>query len=252
MPPPVKDPEAAWSAGTPIESFWLENPKVSLAGDLSAAQERALDLLVKFNGQIKPDKDPVWKEPSDGTWTLEDTAADLRARLIGSVIAQVTSGEVFLFGYVSQGVRIDPEAKPEQLSPAVIAADTGNPREMVFVAAGEPFVTGVVSRGDVRVSDIRILMQTGLKDLEASPSSIKRRRSAHRPNQRDEFKDAARQALANDSAFRALPNRTEQVRELRARLHGEQARMQDTFPGCHTSSAKVWLGEVAQEVGDTD
>jgi hypothetical protein len=65
-----------------------------------------------------------------------------------------------------------------------------------------------------------------------------------RPNKREQIRCKVEE-LWKDPLFHAIPNRTDQAREVRARLHGESARHFDDMQGYRTTQIKRIIGEVA-------
>jgi hypothetical protein len=71
-----------------------------------------------------------------------------------------------------------------------------------------------------------------------------------RPNKRDQIRSKVK-ALWKDPFFRAIPNRTDQAREVRARLFDENARHLDDMQGYRTTQIKRIIGEVANKPTET-
>ena len=92
------------------------------------------------------------------------------------------------------------------------------------------------------IIDVRVVPA----QTEPAISNDKSTSEVGRPNTHDRFVSAAEEAFKNDPKFCALPNRTEQAREIRARIFGEGARYQDDMAGCKIDSAKRWIGEAAR------
>jgi hypothetical protein len=83
---------------------------------------------------------------------------------------------------------------------------------------------------------------------EAKPSQPGPR--GGRPNRRDEIRGKVKE-LWEDPLFRAIPNRTDQAREVRTRLCGENARHLDDMQGYRTTQIKRIIGEVANKPTET-
>jgi hypothetical protein len=117
-------------------------------------------------------------------------------------------------------------------------------------------------KGELRIGadsyfDIRIV-RTPVDTAEASPPSVDLRANRDtdsaqassrtvrvgRPREKDRIVEAI-EKLWPDPSFQALENRTQQARELRARLRGEHARDKDQMQGYKTSTLARLIGEYA-------
>jgi len=71
-----------------------------------------------------------------------------------------------------------------------------------------------------------------------------------KPNKSDRIRSKVDE-LWRDPLFRAIPNRTDQAREARARLCGENTRHLDDMQGYRTTQIKRIIGEVANKPAET-
>lgn len=83
--------------------------------------------------------------------------------------------------------------------------------------------------------------------LESNSTSVASKpnlsKQGGRPNSRRKVEDLLNEIVSNhDEAFFQLPNRTEQAREIRARLLGEKYRDKDNYTEFSTDSIKRWIG----------
>lgn len=206
MPPPVKDPEAAWSVATPIEKYWLQNPHARLDEPLTPAQERALALLEKSGGLVNVSENREWAESTDSGWSVADHGTDIRARLVGAVLSEISSGSLLLFGYLVKDGVLEALSVPAQLDASILAEDFASPRALVYIAIGEPFVSGRVRCGSRTYTDIRVIPRETAVRLAApkqQPARVQKRRG--RKNMGSKIEPIIKRLIARDSGF---PNLT--------------------------------------------
>jgi hypothetical protein len=106
--------------------------------------------------------------------------------------------------------------------------------------AGLQFATKHMRFGDIRILDLAQVFLPPADHSDEGKKPIRPKMGRH-PT-RPEF-ERAFAALRGTEGFEKLANRTEQAREIRAFLRGEEHRKSDGMSGFKTETLKRWIGE---------
>jgi len=105
--------------------------------------------------------------------------------------------------------------------------------------------------GARRFSELRVLSsehQTGPSihrsggEFDDPPTRDRDNPGGGRPNTQELVTTEVTWLIENDPKFMAMPNRTDQAREVRVRLKGEDHRLSDDLAGMKTDTLKRWIG----------
>lgn len=253
---------ALWEAGVPLDSAWVEFAKFFDRFALMALRTHPNndpDVLDLDHPRIK-DLSKGWLPKSwEGRQKkLAITTRNERTCLLG----EIYSGRLWAIGFRTLASGFD---EPVRI-----------PRQLFFVNEGatpeiHPDIDWdkeALRAGDNSCFDIRIVEppvpdsesveasqpQPTIEQPDVAPAlppklanafKTKTRRMG-RPGSRGEIHDKVKELLS-DAAFRAIPHRIDQAREVRARLCGEAARHRDDMPNYRSTFIQRIIGEVANQ-----
>ncbi|PWE17809.1 hypothetical protein DDZ18_09170 [Marinicauda salina] len=229
--------EEVWGKAEPLATAWREFADYGLEG-------------FDRRGSLRLYERPKAKETIDDIVRREQMLASLEANLKKEFLTRIEGGEFDAYG--------------RDISQAISSPIVKIPNSFFNQDAAGFEVDFDASRLNLlgkTIIDIRVIPADTSKEAlaasngdaaEVSPSDAsemdEQRRPAHRPNTQDAFKAKVREAVRDDPEFLLRGNRTDQAREIKARLYGEGARNLDDMAGCNIDSARRWVGEVANEI----
>ncbi len=241
---------ALFESGTPLDSAWIE---FSPAMDRFAYE--ALRTDPADDGRLRKANPQRYEQLVKGwlpkTWPSRQKKLTLRTHdERANLLYGIYHGDFWAIGFrtLSDG------------SDELIRV----PRQHFFVDYDreEPFPDLNWSKGELRVGDtsffgIHVIRAPDRAETPPNTDPVSRRVAKTgsvsprgRPNTKDVIRDQVAKLLTTDPAFLALPNRTAQAEEVRARLCGEDARTDHERVGFKTTTIVKIIGQVARSASE--
>ncbi|MFN0303064.1 MAG: hypothetical protein ACKVQU_22220 [Burkholderiales bacterium] len=241
---PTKDALAAlWKSGVPLDSAWIE-----FAEFLDAFAVRALRTDPCNDADVLGLDHPRYRQLSKGWLPISSESRAKKLEIATrnertNLLQEIYAGRLWAIGYRSLPDGTDELTRVPRQPFFVDEAGERNKRPDIHWGKAQ-LTVGNASYFDIRVVRPPPSGDDGAEALQSQESSAPKQ---GRRNTRDQIRRAVEELWDTDTAFRAIPHRRDQAREVRARLRGKDARHLDSMQGYRTTTIQRIIGEVANK-----